>query len=242
MHFLLPLTGAIPALIGMGIIRRLDRRRPEPVGTLSRVAIFGALVAIPVIVVQLIVGAIGPDSPGYWNSFYTSFFVAALVEESGKLWVIMRIAWRRPEFDERMDGLVYGAYAGLGFALLENIGYLAGSESMDALIGTFIARALLSVPGHTIFTGLMGYYAAKQRFDGAGPGIGGGLALAIGLHGTFNFGLFSASYAGSQGHDALILPALLLPLAVVVGGVIWMRKAVKLAVAGDAAAGLHEPD
>lgn len=239
MNIFLPLTGAIPALIGMGIVRRWDRRRPEPLGTLSRVAVFGALVAIPVILVQLVMTAVGPDSPGYWNSFYTSFFVAGLVEETGKLGVIMRFAWRKPEFDERLDGLVYGAYAGLGFALLENIGYLAGAESTRALIGIFIARALLSVPAHAIFTGLMGYYAAKRRFDGSGPGIKGGLLVAIILHGAFNFGLFSASYAGSQNQNALILPALALPLAVVIGGAIWLRKAMKQAVEADAAAGLH---
>ena len=238
-NLLLSLSGALPALAAMGYVRWLDRRRPEPWRTLLRVALFGALVAIPVIIVQLLMQAFGPDQPGYWNSFYTSFFVAGLVEESGKLGVIMLIAWRRPEFDERMDGLVYGAYAGLGFALLENIGYLAGAESIGALVGIFVARALLSVPGHAIFTGLMGYYAARRRFDGKGPGIGGGLLVAICLHGTFNFGLFSAAYAGSQEHVALILPALLLPLIVVVGGIIWMRRAIKQALAGDAEAGLH---
>jgi len=36
------------------------------------------------------------------------------------------------------------------------------------------------------------------------------------------------------------LPALSLPLIVVIGGSIWMRKAVKQAVAADAADGLHD--
>ena len=184
----------------MGIVRWLDRRRPEPRRTLIRVALFGALIAIPVLIVQMIMQAVGPNQPGYWHSFYTSFFVAGLVEESGKLAVIMLLAWKRPEFDERMDGLVYGAYAGLGFAMLENIGYLAGAESLGALIMIFIVRALMSVPAHAIFTGLMGYYAAQRRFDGAGPGIGGGLLLAIVLHGSFNFGLFSAGYAQDNLH------------------------------------------
>jgi len=60
------------------------------------------------------------------------------------------------------------------------------------------------------------------------------------LHGTFNFGLFSAGYAGSQGHNALVIPALLLPLIVVVGGMFWMRKASRQAVAADAQANLHD--
>ncbi len=233
-NILLSLSGALPALVGMFIIHWLDRRRPEPLRTLVRVAIFGALIAVPVIIVQLIMKAFGPNQPGYWSSFYTSFFVAGLVEESGKLAVIMLVAWRRPEFDERMDGLVYGAYAGLGFALLENIGYLAGAESIGSLVGIFIVRALISVPGHAIFTGLMGYFAAQRRFDGKGPGIGGGLLVAVCLHGTFNFGLFSAGYASSQGHNILVLPSLLLPLVVIVGGLFWMRRAIKQALAGDA--------
>ncbi len=240
MNLFLPLLGAIPALIGMFIVRRWDRARPEPMKTLVKVALMGALVAIPVVIVQGVATYFGPSAPGYWYSFYTSFIVAALVEESGKLMVIMRHAWKKPEFDERLDGLVYGAYAGLGFALLENIGYLAGAQNLGSLLIIFTLRALFSVPAHAIFTGLMGYYAAKHRFDGKGPGIKGGLLLAVVLHGTFNFGLFVTDYARTQGHDALVLPALLLPIIVVIGGGIWMRKAVKQAVAADAAAGLHD--
>ncbi len=110
--------------IDWGFITSLPSRKPEKAGIYTAlmgsiwILVLTTLIAVPVIIVQLIMKAFGPDQPGYWSSFYTSYFVAGLVEESGKLAVIMLVAWRRPEFDERMDGLVYGAYAGLGFALV----------------------------------------------------------------------------------------------------------------------------
>jgi hypothetical protein len=53
----------------------------------------------------------------------------------------------------------------------------------------------------------MGYYAARRRFDGIGPGIGGGLALAVALHGTFDFAAFRAGALGEDGSGAAGLPA-----------------------------------
>ena len=42
------------------------------------------------------------------------------VEEGCKILVVYWVVWRRPEFDERMDGIVYASRAGLGFALVED--------------------------------------------------------------------------------------------------------------------------
>ena len=68
-------------------------------------------------------------------------------------------------------------------------GYLMGSDDMQAYWATFVARALLAVPGHAIWAGMMGYFAARRRFDKTGPGIIGGFALAWVLHGSYDAAL-----------------------------------------------------
>jgi hypothetical protein len=63
----------------------------------------------------------------------------------------------------------------------------------------------------------MGYWAARRRFDGVGPGLAGGLAVAIALHGAYDASLFLITDSGgSLGLWTLAL--LLVPFVVLVGG------------------------
>ena len=96
------------------------------------------------------------------ESTIDAFFVAALPEESFKLLALWLILRRNPYFDEHFDGIVYAVCVGLGFASLENIGYLfsVGDEWQTVAIG----RALLAVPGHYAFAVLMGYYYSVYHF------------------------------------------------------------------------------
>src|SRR5438445_3331681 len=170
---LLALSGAVPAIIFMALIARFDSKRPEPKKQLWLATLYGGLSTIPVIFIQLGLEKLNPG--GVSGALFTAFLVAALTEESAKALALYFAVWRHPAFDERLDGIVYATRAGLGFALVENIGYLLGTQSAGGFAGMFVARAVLAVPLHAICAGFMGYYAAKKRFDGQGPGILGGL-------------------------------------------------------------------
>ncbi|KPD00870.1 Protease PrsW [Geobacillus sp. BCO2] len=63
------------------------------------------------------------------------------------------------EFDEPYDGIVYSASVSLGFATLENILYLLANG-----VETAIARALLPVSSHALFSVIMGFYFGKAKF------------------------------------------------------------------------------
>lgn len=236
MTLFLPLVGAVPALVGMAFFIWLDRRRPEPRRTLLRVAMWGGLAAIPVIILQIILDMIGPTTPSYWQSFYTAFISAATTEEAGKLFVIWLIVYKKPEFDERMDGIVYGAFAGLGFALVENVLYLARSLDSGDFLMVFIMRAISAVPAHAMFAAIMGYFVAQRRFDNQGPGMAGGLIVAIILHGTYDFGIFSMIHSAVIGNEAAVLVGMATPAVVVIGGWIWLIRLVRSALRADAAA------
>ena len=213
---ILALSGALPAIVLMVVIGRFDSRRPEPQKQLLWVTALGGLSTIPVIVVQLVMEKLNPG--GVSGALYTSFFVAALTEETAKALALYFAVWRHPAFDERLDGIVYATRAGLGFALVENIGYLAGAESISGFFGIFVVRAILAVPGHAIYAGFMGYWAARKKFDGVGPGLKGGLLIAIGLHGAYDAALFLCGVLAKGPAQLLILPLLVVPVIVVIGG------------------------
>ncbi len=121
---------------------------------------------------------------------FDAFVLSGLIEELAK-WIIVMAAiihWR--EFDEPLDGLVYGVAVSLGFATLENVLYLSR-------FGLDIAwqRAVFAVPAHALFGGALGYHAGRAKFararGGAGPWRDRALSLVIptAFHGIYDFAL-----------------------------------------------------
>lgn len=224
MQFILALSGVIPAIVLMAVMARFDAKRPEPKTPLYLATLLGGLSTIPVIVVQVGLEKLNPG--GVSGALYTAFGVAALTEETAKALVLYFVVWRSTAFDERLDGIVYATRAGLGFALVENVGYLMGAETIPGLFGMFVVRAVLAVPGHAIYAGFMGYWAARKKFDNVGPGLLGGLGIAIFLHGAYDAALFLIGVFAKQGGmvTLLILPLIVVPIAVVVGGYRRLKK------------------
>ncbi|MFO0632335.1 MAG: PrsW family intramembrane metalloprotease [Nannocystaceae bacterium] len=243
----LALVGALPAVAAMWLFDWLDAKRPEPRGTLRRVALAGALSAIPVVALGELVKWLAPAAlvsgggapTSYVQALFMAFVVAAIPEETAKMLSMLLFAWRRPEFDERMDGIVYGARAGLGFALVENVAYLLLlPDSLAEYVALFVGRAVLAVPAHATWGAVMGYFAAVRRFDRRGPGLFGGWALAVALHGVYDTWLFSAPVAIADGATWLSLGvagvpvvAYSVPAVIVAGGalLLWslMRRALR---------------
>jgi RsiW-degrading membrane proteinase PrsW (M82 family) len=231
------LFGAVPAILAMIYFDRLDAKRPEPRTTLRRVALAGGLSVLPVIAIELVLREAGNawlGKEGWFAGLYQAFVVAAAPEEAAKVACVWLFVWRRPEFDERMDGIVYGARAGLGFALVENVGYLLGADGgWQGWFAMFVGRAVLAVPGHAIWAGLMGWCAAIRRFDGRGPGLLGGWAIAFVLHGLYDAALFTAPVAAEAEIPALSLALLTVPVLVIVCGAIVLRELARRAIALD---------
>ena len=97
-----------------------------------------------------------------WDTTAMAFLVAAIPEECFKLLALWLILRRNPYFDEHFDGIIYAVSIGLGFAAMENIGYVMMGG--DDWLRLAISRALLSVPGHYAFAVLMGYYYSLYHF------------------------------------------------------------------------------
>ncbi len=122
----------------------------------------------------------------------THELVAPLTEEPAKAIALAALLiFRRRHVDGVLDGIVYGALIGLGFAWFENIGYYldASHQGTATLLGTAWARGAVSGIGtHATFTGLVGmgmglYRLAPQR---AWWAPSAGLLTAIGAHTAWN--------------------------------------------------------
>jgi RsiW-degrading membrane proteinase PrsW (M82 family) len=210
-------SGAVPALVAMWLVDRLDAKRPEPPRLRRLVAFVGMLSVIPALVIEValsttIGGEVGPAPLTYQGASFHGFVVAAAVEEACKIMVVYWVVWRRPEFDERMDGIVYASRAGLGFALVENVMYLLNQASLGGQVELWIMRAVLAVPGHAMWTGMIGAMAARRRFDGRGLGLIGGYLLAVAFHGGYDMCVYLQTPLHFEGYDSLtrlVMPTLI---------------------------------
>lgn len=101
--------------------------------------------------------------------------------------MIRLFAYRRKAFDETFDGIIYAVMVGMGFATLENIGYV-----LQHGMGTGILRMFLSVPAHATFAILMGYHLGLAKFDATNRKKYLFLAVfwPVTFHGTYDYFLF----------------------------------------------------
>lgn len=164
--FILPIIAALlPVFILTSYTWSFDLN-PEPKGKLVRSFIYGAIICVPIIVIEIntenmIFGS--HDQPSTFSAgVVKAFFVAALPEEGFKLLALWLVLRKNPYFDEHFDGIVYAVFVGMGFAAVENVLYLLASA--DDWFGVAIARALLSVPGHYADAVFMGYFYSIYKF------------------------------------------------------------------------------
>ena len=141
MNYLIILAaGLLPAAVLFIYILRKDPQ-PEPTSWLRKAFFYGVAICFPVALVEGAISAVlfgnVTEATNLVETTLDAFFVAALPEESFKLLALWLILRRNPYFDEHFDGIVYAVCVGLGFASLENIGYLfsVGDEWQTVAIG-----------------------------------------------------------------------------------------------------------
>ena len=195
-----------PALLLLWLVIAADSR-PEPPRVVWMCVALGAVSVVPVAVVELwllhhLLFSINPLVEAGQNALW----VAAVPEEAAKVAIIAAVALRSREFDEPMDGVVYGAAVGLGFAAVENFLYVTQNANVFAVA---VIRGVMSVPFHGALGAIAGAYLAGARFGGAlGAHKHGGwwrarrfvLAwlIPVVLHALFDWCVFSLGALGKQ--------------------------------------------
>jgi len=174
------------------VIWWLDRFEKEPVWLLAVLFLWGALV-VPVLAIIFELAAEGVASivmAGTPLEFTSVSVIAPIVEEAFKgIGVLAVVALR--EFDDALDGLVYGATVGLGFALTENILYFFGNFAGGVPVFlVFLMRSIVFGLNHALFTGVFGLFLGLAKVSrnillkAFWPFLG--FVLAISMHASHN--------------------------------------------------------
>ena len=165
MNLIVIATAMFPVVVLMYIMYRKDSMQPEPKEQLRKAFYWGVLSCFLSALMSGPFAAIGlfpQEVKTVMDAFRISFFGAAIPEEVAKFVVLWFFLKNNPYFDEKFDGIVYAACVSLGFAAIENIGYLF--MNMDNFLSVGIVRAIFSVPGHLCFGIMMGYYYSLVKF------------------------------------------------------------------------------
>lgn len=217
-------AAVVPAVVYGRLILRLDRYEVEPTKALLAAFGWGAVGAVLFSVLAGLVfqGVLEREVSPEASAFLASAVGAPLLEESFKGVALLAIlVFYRHELDNVLDGLVYGALVGLGFAMTENILYFGAEYLENGLLGLtqlFVARAVIGGIGHAAYTASTGAAVgwARQRYRRGilrfvVPVLG--WAVAVLLHALWNGGAYVVAVA--LGDDASVI-AVVLVLALIV--------------------------
>ena len=114
------------------------------------------------------------------NLFCYFFIFNALVEEGCKWFLTFIVGTKDEEYNEPYDAILYSVLVSLGFALIENVGYVFSFGYNVAFY-----RMISAVPAHAIFAIYMGYFMGKSRCGYSNLKIYSLLIQTI-LHGLYN--------------------------------------------------------
>ena len=188
----------IPAVLWSALVWWCDRYEREPIPLAFAAFAWGAL---PAVALSLAIESFLEVPATLFGSTLlsdvaTSGAVAPVIEEVVKGLALLLVLWvRRAEFDDVLDGILYGALIGFGFAMTENLLYFMGALFENGWTGwgaTVFLRSVVFGFNHAFFTAFTGAglgYArmATSRFGRyTVPWLG--LLVAIAVHALHNLG------------------------------------------------------
>ncbi len=187
------LATVLPSIVLVYFFSTQDRF-PEPKKLIISTFILGILITIPAYYFNTYLADyiyLNYFSNEYYYAI-DNFFVGPFVEEILKFLVILLFCYRLSDFDEPMDGLVYGASAALGFAMMENFFYVYRA---DYFLTTWqdIAwtRAFLTAPMHAACGIFIGFSFSYYKFHNKNIiFLFIGLLVAILFHHFYNYGYY----------------------------------------------------
>ncbi|WP_440927817.1 PrsW family intramembrane metalloprotease [Candidatus Pelagibacter sp.] len=169
----------------------------EPKGTVILIFFLGFLICLPAGILNGLSHDFFYDGSKYSENLVSSFLGPAWAEELLKFSILYLIVLKRNEFNEPMDGLVYGVVVSLGFATYENYTYvyewaeqIAKDEGYDfAELSYLVAlgRSYSAIPLHGLNGAVMGYYFGMYAFTGNKNFLILSLILPYLFHGFYNF-------------------------------------------------------
>ncbi|MBH23531.1 MAG: hypothetical protein CMH57_03505 [Myxococcales bacterium] len=198
------IAGIVPMLIAVTVIYWLDRYEREPWWLVALVFLWGAIGGTGFgcfcnsTIIAGVDTVLGADAANWIGPV----IVAPLVEEVTKIIPLFALIFLR-HFDNATDGLIYGAAAGLGFAMTENIMYfyqVGSSAGFLAMVTNILIRTLFTAQVHFAASACWGFVLGLARYRHpalrwlVAPPVG--YAAAVTIHAFWNG---SATYSSLNG-------------------------------------------
>ena len=201
-----------PILLGIAIWK--SDKFPEPGKFLVASFLLGVSIIFPLdLFVRIAEDHIAPllgidlDSITAWNEgawkeddavypaaarTFMSFFRAAFLEEGIKFALLIFFCVRLSDLNEPMDAIVYGAAIGLGYAAIENVGYLNYGDLETAWTLSIVKVRYVPLVMHLGFGVLMGWLLSLNLFEERSPFkrrvmLILSLAIPVVMHGSYNY-------------------------------------------------------
>ncbi|GJM42593.1 MAG: protease PrsW [Ardenticatenaceae bacterium] len=165
------IAAIIPTVMYVGVIYWVDRYEKEPLWLLAAAFLWGAIPAILIsfvlntllsVPLLLVLG----DELGQAAA---PSLIGPPVEETIKSMALVAIfVFWRSEIDSPLDGIIYGAMVGMGFAMVENVYYFVqtfNAGGVEAWGVNIILRAIVFGLNHALFSSFAGLGIAIARLS-----------------------------------------------------------------------------
>lgn len=168
----------VPAVLWLGLFYAQDRVEPEPHRYVVGLFILGALLggAVQQPLLRDIFQVQRWSNSGTLTQLLTMIFIDGVLTAALVFAAVRFTVLPTPEFDERVDGIVYGTAVALGLGIAANLAYLFENGTVSIGVGTM--QVIVTSLAYATFGALVGYFLGLVKPGGA-PGWYAGLGVLV---------------------------------------------------------------
>lgn len=193
------LLAIVPSLLWLVFFYQQDRLEPEPKQRIAAVFLLAALLA-DVFARRIIydwfrVSEWAPRTA--LTSLLASILIIGATYQAIVYVAVRLLVYDTPEFDERVDGIIYGTMAGLGIAMVSNLFFVLANDGVA--LGPGVIATVTTALAAASFGGLQGWFMAEAKFEHKPVWwVPLGYVLATALNGVFSWLISEVSAVGLQ--------------------------------------------
>lgn len=187
----------VPSVLWLVFFYQQDRLEPEPKQRVAAVfflaALFTDVATRRIFTDWFRVNEWAPHAT--LTSLLATILILGATYQAIVYLAVRLLVYDTAEFDERMDGIIYGTSAGLGIAMVSNLNYvLAGG---GVALGPGAVATVTTALAAASFGGLQGWFMAEAKFERKPVWwMPFGYALATTLNGVFSWLIGEVSAVG----------------------------------------------
>lgn len=189
----------VPAVLWLVLFYAQDQLEPEPhhyvVGLFLLGALLGGAVEQPLL--RDILQVQRWSESGLFTELVANIFVHGLITAALVYAAVRFTVLPTPEFDERVDGIIYGTSVALGLGIAANLSYLFDNGTVSIGVGTM--QVIVTSLAYATFGALVGYFLGLVKPGNAPTWYAGlGVLVTAVVHGLYLYvaGLFGGTSDG----------------------------------------------